>query len=665
MKLKFHFGASAEERAEEHEEAAAAEQEAKTAATLTYWCRKFGDPELDEIVEEHRAWVESRGESGRKADLAGANFEGADLMGAPLQGANLLRANLKGADLLLADLRGACLIEADLSEANLVSTNLRGASLLGANLATATGLVARQLAGASLFGASVPESLYPFEGLAKTTAVAKVLRFLLVVMTAMCVAVCWVVSSTKDAQLLKNSPFTPIPAIGEAIPMLAFYLIGPMLLAAVYICFHFYLQRLWDALGELPTVFPDGKRLTECVPLSMIALAPASLSESSSERSAFRFLQRLVSNAIAYWMVPATLLLVWARYLAEQDWRGSLLQIFFILVAAAMSGFLPGKTNSIFGPTRPDEAQGKGSAGPWRTNWLTIAALSACLLLVMLSVGAILGAPHDISRAPELKPSDFRRWTANAFWVVGYDPFPNLTEAQISTPPRGWTGQEDLSGVKGARLENASLRYAQAYRAFFAKARMQNADLKAAYLAEADFRAANLSNSDLASANLSRADLRGADLMYASLENAILAGARLDAANFYDAQMTGAQLARADLSKADLRGAILLSAEMNQAELQGAYLGSAKLEDAQLDGAHLNEAFLDSANLHNASLRGAIFQGAILSGANFLGANLDNADLRGALTLTARQVCSAASRAGAQMDAPLQQQVNALCGNPR
>src|SRR5579863_479894 len=177
MKFSFNFRPSAEEAGQ----AAAVEEESKAATTLNYWCRKFGDPELDEIVEDHRAWVESRGESGRKADLAGANFEGADLMGAPLQGANLLRANLKGADLLLADLRGACLIEADLSEANLVSTNLRGASLLGANLATATGLVARQLAGASLFGASVPESLYPFEGLAKTTAVAKVLRFLLAV----------------------------------------------------------------------------------------------------------------------------------------------------------------------------------------------------------------------------------------------------------------------------------------------------------------------------------------------------------------------------------------------------------------------------------------------------------------------------------------------------
>src|SRR6185437_9105046 len=148
MKFSFNFRPSAEEA----EQADAVEEESKAATALNYWCRKFGDPELDEIVEDHRAWVESRGEAGRKADLIGANFEGVDLM---------------GAELLLADLRGACLIEADLSGANLVGTNLRGASLAGANFANATGLVARQLAGASLFGAELPESIYPFEGLAK------------------------------------------------------------------------------------------------------------------------------------------------------------------------------------------------------------------------------------------------------------------------------------------------------------------------------------------------------------------------------------------------------------------------------------------------------------------------------------------------------------------
>jgi len=660
MKFSFHFGPSAEEA----QKAAVAEEEEKAAATLNYWCRKFGDPELDEIVEDHRAWVESRGAAGKKADLIGANFEGADLMGAELPGANLLRANFKGADLLLADLRGASLIEADLSEANLVSTNLRGACLAGANLATATGLVARQLAGGSLFGADLPESMYPFEGLAKTAVVSKILRVLLAALTILCTLAWWIVARTKDAALLKNSPAVSLPIVGHALPMDAFYLIGPMLLAGAYIGFHFFLQRLWDALGELPAVFPDGRRLAEYVPASIIALAPQRLGEIDSEPRTPAVLQHAISKLLAYWIIPATLVLLWARYLTAQDLRGSLLQIFFILLAAAMSGLLPGNTSSIFAPAHRNPSEKKSFAVRWQNGRFTALTLGACFVLLAFSVGAILGAPRDRSRAPNLSASDVRRWTADIFWLVGYDPFPDLTDAQISTAPAGWDGKdEDIALVKGARLPYASLRYAEAYRAFFVNAHMQDADLRGAYLSQADFRGAYLRRANLDSAVLDGAALNGADLTYASLNGAILAGARLDGANMYDAKLMQARLVRASLEKADLRGANLDRAEMNQADFRGAYLGAAKFTGARLESAQLNGAFLDGADLRGADLRGAIFQGTILSGAEFSGANLDDADLRGALEVTAAQVCSAASHHGIQMDASLTQQMAAQCGD--
>jgi uncharacterized protein YjbI with pentapeptide repeats len=646
-KLRFRFGASAEEV----EKPAAAEQEKKAEATLKYWCRKFGDPELDEIVEDHRAWMESRGEFGRKADLASANFEKADLMGAELQGANLLRANLQGADLLLADLRGACLIEADLSDANLVSTNLRGASLVGANLATATGLVARQLAGASLFGAALPESLYPFEGVAKAGMVSNVLQILLGAMTVMCIFLWAAVGATTDAQLVKNSP-APIPFAGNVMPTLVFYLMGPMLLAGVYIAFHFHLQRLWDALGELPAVFPDGRRLAECVPASMIALAPERLCEWQSRGTAFAFVQRLFSKMLAYWMVPATLVLVWARYLTEQDWRGSLLQIFFILAAASMSGFLPGNETSVFGSARGKRGRKSAAWDSWHTSRFTMITAVGCFLLVLVSLGVILGVPHAKNRAPGLPAGNFRRWSANVFWLAGYDPFPNLSGARISDAP----------ALRGAQLRNASLRYAEGDGAFFARAALQDSDLAGGNFSEADFRAAKLTSANLKESDLSRANFQGADLTYAVLDGAIGVEAELDGANIYSARLVGVRFDRAHLAKADLRGAVLETAELNQADFSGAYMGGAKLSGASLQSAHFSAAFLDGADLRNADLRGAAFAGAILSGADLSGSHLDGADLRGALSVTAAQICAAASRKGAQMDDALLQQVIISCG---
>src|SRR5437879_8075560 len=78
--------------------------------------------DLAEILDQHKIWVESGGESGVKADLCGVNLEKADLTGVNLQGAHLHRMNLGGADLSMANLRGASLVRSNLQNANLLGT---------------------------------------------------------------------------------------------------------------------------------------------------------------------------------------------------------------------------------------------------------------------------------------------------------------------------------------------------------------------------------------------------------------------------------------------------------------------------------------------------------------------------------------------------------------
>src|SRR5260370_35024604 len=63
--------------------------------------------DLAEILDQHKIWVESGGESGVKADLFGVNLAKSDLTGVNLQGAHLHRWNLGVWGLSLAHLRGA------------------------------------------------------------------------------------------------------------------------------------------------------------------------------------------------------------------------------------------------------------------------------------------------------------------------------------------------------------------------------------------------------------------------------------------------------------------------------------------------------------------------------------------------------------------------------
>ena len=123
---------------------------------------KLTPEEIQAVLEEHRLWLDSNREKGKRADFSGKNLQeahlvdenlrmanlfGANLEGANLEGANLFGANLEGANLGGAYLFGAILEGAILRRANLYGANLRRANLRRAILRRAI------LRRANLFGA--------------------------------------------------------------------------------------------------------------------------------------------------------------------------------------------------------------------------------------------------------------------------------------------------------------------------------------------------------------------------------------------------------------------------------------------------------------------------------------------------------------------------------
>lgn len=640
--------------------------------------KEIAGQKLADILEQHEKWVESHGEEGEQADLSRAELMGADLSGVNLQGAMLRKANLKGADLLLADLQGTCLMQANLQGANLLGTDLREADLQGATLEGATGLLVSKLAGSNLFGALLPEPISSFGGMEFVGQTSQGARRLFATILLLSATVSLIIGATTDVQLLKNSASLPLSHVGDAIPMVGFYLFLPVLLFGLYLYFHFYMQRLWDGLAQFPAIFPDGRALDQTVPWLLTGLVRRHFKWLRINRPAISFLKIVIAMLLAYWVVPATLLLFWARYLARQDLRGTILHVLLVGAGVASALFLPHFVGRVLPAPNPQPQHQR------RTRIRGAIVLGVCATLSFLSLGSIYGVPHD--RGPERRAIDIRCWAANALWVVGYNPYPDLTEVDISTKPKNWTGRDDeLALVKGARLSKLRLRYAEAYRSFLVNARLWRSDLEGANLSEADLRGADLHQANLQStvldraritraslqganlrrANLTRADLREADLSFASLVGAILNDAKLDGATLYKANLRGALLLRPNLEKADLREAILEDANLTSADLSEAHLSSAKLMRAGLRDAQLQHAILIEADLRGTDLRSADLQGAVLRGAELGGANLDGADLREAKGLSAVQICSAAGRRGIQLDQDLQSQVDAQCGTTK
>ena len=646
---------------------------------------------LEEALGNHKEWLDSRGAAGTKANLREAKLEGTELISANLRYADLQDANLKAADLLLADLRDACLVRANLQDSCLVGANLEGANLEGASLESAMGLVPRQLAGANLRDASVPEQITQFDALAEFSRASQAsARMFTAVISASFLS--WLmIWKTKDSQLVTDSaiiPFLHSSAAAAALPTAEIYLIAPVLLLCVYLLFQYQLQRLWDAVLELPAIFPDGRILGEKQPRIIAGLLRLHFHWMNQDPPSTRLIEKSISALLAYWSVPAVLILFWGRYLTLQEIHGTILHELLIMAAVGIAIYT---TTQIGRPQERWVTSGKRKKGIVETLRSLNPATAVIVLFVLLSflsIGTIAGVPHGKDRAPQFSSSSIRRWAPAIFWSLGYDPYPDVTEAAVSAKPSTWRGDgtengEELGAVRGARLNESHFRYAQAYGIFLVNAHLWRSDFYGAFLSEADLRGADFGQADLRlaildraqmnrtnfdraqldGANLSRGDLRNANLSYSSLIGANLIDVRLDGASLYGAHLASANLIRANMQKADLRDAQLDGANLEHADMQQAYLWSAKLPNARMVNAQLATAIFIDADLRGADLRGAQFNGTVLNGANLQGANLDGADLRGALQLGASQVCSAKSRQGALLDDALQKQVDAQCGS--
>lgn len=632
--------------------------------------------ELKNLLEQHREWLESRGARGARFDFPRADLQALDFTGVNLQGANLNKANFRGAELLLADLRGASLVQADLREANVLGTDFRGANLEGACLEGAAGLSTLRMARAKLFSAILPASISIFEG--ESTAsirMQKCYRFLITML-----AITWLclvrIVTTRDVQFLRDAPIVPIPRLGNLLPLSVFYLIVPVILFGMFLYFHLSLANLQESLLGLPAVFPDGHVAERRGPWLLTELVRIRASDSVWSWKELR-IQSIIASLLAYWSVPAVLLVFWARYLVMQDLHASMMHVLLISLSLGVATVLPqlmknpqespiarapsvsfdvGEEKIANAPPTADleaEPENAGrsteAAAPLveapaplvierrkkirQSSALprTIAIGSLAIVLAVLTFGIVYGAPSDTGTV-DFGKANMRRWSSGIFWALGYGPYARLNESSVSELPKNWSWRdEDLAEVKGPQLNKLRLRYVQGYQTVWVNAHLWKADLRGSYLSDCDFRGANLREANLRSSEfdhsrLYRANLQSADLESANFTRADLRETDLSYAQIGNAILVDAQLGHSNLFRADLH-----SARLEHSNLETADLRDANLNNANLRLANLQNAYLWSAKLMSADLSDAQGARAILIEADLRGANLKQANLRGAI----------------------------------
>jgi uncharacterized protein YjbI with pentapeptide repeats len=431
-------------------------------------------------------------------------------------------------DLSGAQLAGVDLADSDLIDADLSAANLRRARLAKCNLAGA------RLAGADLTGAQLPENVSKqLENLSSVKEISANAQKLFIAVLVACVYSWLTIGSTTDPNLVTNRATSSLPIIQTGIPIVGFFYIAPLLLFGAYLYLHFYLQKFWDQLGDLPAIFPDGKPLHEKTDPWL--LGDLVRIHSDKLRDGTPFLAKLqiwVSVFLTWWTVPFTLLVFWGRYLVRHEPVGTLFQLVGCAGSISAAVFLYRlASRTLRGAKRGPFLWGSDIR---RLKWWAplITGLAIAVSLGVLSLGAIRGIRSgDLVDNYWPNQQGPRSWLAKAMGVLRLSPFADLRGAELSVKPANWSPDDSSSQtVKGIQLSGMDLRFADMRasflrNAFLTGADLQNADLLGADLEQAgmigaDLRGASLANADLRKASLVRASLEGADIKYAHLEDA-------------------------------------------------------------------------------------------------------------------------------------------------
>ena len=358
------------------------------------------------------------------------------------------------------------------------------------------------------------------------------------------------IATTTDIRLISNSVSSPLPIISTKIPIGYFYLAAPFALLCLYLYFHCYLENLWKGLASLSAIFPDGRRLEERAYPWILSNIVCRHFKLLKNRSVLARMKEWITIFLAWWAVPLTFIGFWLRYLPRHEWAGTWLHIGISSGSVALATIFSRICKQIL---RGKEKNTSLWIKIWREFYTTLTPIATGLVLFVISYGAINGVMPPSPEAPKAKKEinyfNITEAVPWAFQKVGYSPFANFREKDVSIKPIDYYKIEDddkrFNSVKSAILKNKNLTFA---------------DMSAAFLVKADLRYANLQN---------------AYLRFAKLQKAYLGFAKLQ-----KAYLRYESLQKADLGGAKLRGAILNLTDLN---------GCNNLTQKQLDSACGNE----------------------------------------------------------------------------
>ncbi len=316
--------------------------------------------------------------------------------------------------------------------------------------------------------------------------------------------------NVAEADLIAGGTSIKLPVAEAELPVVGFFIVGPIVILIVFTFFHLYLSKLWQHLSWMPARFNDGSSLdSKIYPWVLSSPVDFHFPVLAKNVSPFNWISLAVTVISAWLVAPLTCVFFWYGYLRKHDWVVTSWQLFFIWVATVLALYFYEKSaETLNGGTEEFLAN-----QPARLRSGVIFSIFLIIAFLLVSVVAHVGRRI---------PLDFI--------------YSDLNGEMLSSVSNDWDGI-DLSLVTGKNFSHASFHGASARQVRLPKADLSNCDISEADFELADLREANLCNAKFLKTNLSAS----------RLDQCVISGTKFEDCTLNDLAFWGISPPAADL----------------------------------------------------------------------------------------------------------------------
>ncbi len=400
-------------------------------------------------------------------------------------------------------------------------------------------------------------------------------------------------ASINDAAFFVSDVQTKLPIANISVPVTSFFWAGSMLIAALYVYFHLYLEQLWEALGKVESRTGEKREpVAKHIHPWMVSDTALRLRDwlrneladdlRSSTKRGMWLLSHIVSLSLVWLFGLAIIVWFWWRSMPAHNplltgWLGLVLAVVLWVFGMSIGGSWAHMANKGDASDHSEEQLWWHKFGhQLRNRWRWWAAFSLALILIagLTTVRTWIDPWEGEQRQEAFTASGCTEELIEAghsVCIVITKDFlrparAQLAEVTFTKKPDGWRGKaweerqfrtewckqtwrhgDETEPCKGERTERGITLFSQAKEKVFQEdwaARWT--DMRGAF-EKPDLRTADLRGANLFDARLEGANLTGARLMGKEEQAWDLKSTRLRGANF-----SGSPLRRVDLSGTDM-----------------------------------------------------------------------------------------------------------------